>query len=174
MRPEHPRSQQCTYERYETLLGILTLNYDDFIEKAAQQVFDWKDADLDFHKPRNSEQPLLLKLHGSFFWKDEWPLLRCTDAKDPLWIPSGIQKRKDHYPFNILWGIARNVLDCDILRIIGCRLGPNDWGLISLIFSTYHANHNNREPYSIEIIDSPKHAFKLKKNLSIPEHNITC
>ncbi len=59
--------------------------------------------------------------------------------------------------------MARDVLDCDVLRVIGCRLGSNDWDLISLIFSTHHANRDARPAYDIEIIDAPQHALQLQK-----------
>jgi len=148
----------------EILRGILTLNYDDFIEEAAKRVESWEDADLDFCRTGETRDIRFLKLHGSFFWNRGWPLQRRTGIEDTLWIPPGIQKRKDRYPFNILWGMARDVLDCDVLRVIGCRLGANDWDLISLIFSTQHTSLAGSNPYTIEIIDSLKHANKLKKD----------
>lgn len=80
----------------------------------------------------------------------------------PLWIPPGIRKAKDRYPFNLVWGLAREVLDCDVLRVVGCRLGPSDWDLISLLFSTRHSNQGRDDPYVVEIIDSPRHAMQLK------------
>ena len=77
-------------------------------------------------------------------------------------IPPGIQKAKERYPFNVLWGLARELLDCEILRVVGCKLGPNDWDLISLIFATRLTTSRNR-PYTIEVINSPLHAEDLKK-----------
>ncbi len=148
----------------ETLRGILTLNYDDFLEEAARRVWGRKDADLDFQDPGDRPHTPLLKLHGSFSWRPDWPLRRRKGNEKPLWIPPGIQKRKDRYPFNVVWGMARDVLNCDVLRVIGCRLGANDWDLISLIFSTHHANRDGHKPYTIEIIDSPKHASQLKRD----------
>ena len=147
----------------ETLQGVLTLNYDDFLEEAAGRVWGREDADLDFQDLTRPVLPPLLKLHGSFSWSSSWPLRRCKDHEKPLWIPPGIQKRKDRYPFNIVWGMARDVLDCDFLRVIGCSLGSNDWDLISLIFSTHHAMTDKPKPYAIEIIDSPQHACQLQK-----------
>ena len=78
-----------------------------------------------------------------------------------MWIPPGIQKAKQAYPFNVLWGAARELLACDVLRVVGCRLGPNDWDLISLLFSMRHAGIGHR-PH-IEVIDSPGHAIALKE-----------
>ena len=80
----------------------------------------------------------------------------------PLWIPPGIKKGKERYPFNLVWGLARDVLNCDVVRVIGCRLGPSDWDLISLLFGTRHANTGRDRPYTIEVIDSPLHAESLK------------
>ena len=52
------------------------------------------------------------------------------------------------------------MLACDVLRVVGCRLGPNDWDLISLLFTMRHAGLGDRP--QIEIIDAPTHANKLK------------
>jgi hypothetical protein len=67
-----------------------------------------------------------------------------------LWIPPGIEKDKDAYPFNILWGKAFEMLDCDVLRIVGCKLKQNDWGLLSLIFNT---QLETDQTYEIQLID---------------------
>ncbi|PSP48605.1 hypothetical protein BRC75_06360 [Halobacteriales archaeon QH_7_69_31] len=146
---EHPSSN-------EELVGIMTLNYDQYIERAIE---DFPEHCVDFGvEVRGTEcddSPImLLKLHGSFGWEETWPIT-TNNGESSLWIPPGIQKAKDRYPFNVIWGRAREMLDCDVLRIIGCGLGPNDWDLISLLFSTRHANVQG-EPYSIEVIDSPK------------------
>ena len=148
----------------ESLRGILTLNYDDFIEDAAAMVYG---EPVDFgiaagQKP--GTRLSLLKLHGSFEWQDVWPIQRRQGRDQrPLWIPPGIRKAKERYPFNLLWGLAREVLDCDILRIVGCRLGPSDRDLISLLFSTRHSNLARSGPYRVEVIDSPRHAVDLRR-----------
>src|SRR5207249_3124295 len=122
----------------EELGGILTINYDEYIEQAIQS---FQDQSVDFgidvrgnERKRNSIR--LLKLHGSFGWEDAWPIVVKGGATKLCWIPPGIQKARDRYPFDVLWGLAREMLDCDVLRIVGCRLSPNDWDLISLLFST--------------------------------------
>lgn len=151
----------------ESLHGVLTLNYDDYIEVAAAEIRDSPSMDLDFGASTNEVQrSWLLKLHGSFAWEDGWPIRRRATGSSsrPLWIPPGIRKGKERYPFNLLWGLARDVLNCDVLRVIGCRLGPSDWDLISLLFSTRHANQDRDVPYSIEIIDSPKNAARLQES----------
>ena len=151
----------------ESLHGVLTLNYDDYIEVAAAEIHDSHRIDLDFSASRNeARRSWFLKLHGSFAWEDAWPIRRreVGSSSRPLWIPPGIRKGKERYPFNLLWGLARDVLNCDVLRVIGCRLGPSDWDLISLLFGTRHANRDRDLPYSIEIIDSPENAARLQKS----------
>ena len=156
----------------EQLAGIITINYDNYIEEAANAA---SQTPIDYGVPVNARPPQgqalrLLKLHGSFNWRDVWPIQKLDPSADPnfdafdtLWIPPGIQKDKARYPFNTLWGNARELLDCDLLRIIGCRLSASDWDLISLLFATRHA-HAERPPYVIEIIDSPERAAQVQRD----------
>ena len=147
----------------EELQGLLTLNYDQYIETAVQQVIG-QPVDFGFRVEGSGygTSPVkLLKLHGSFGWQDSWPT-NAGYGDNPLWIPPGIQKAKQAYPFNVLWGLAREMLSCDVLRIIGCKLGPNDWDLVSLLFTTLHVS-DRYSPYKIELIDSPSNAARLKK-----------
>ena len=151
----------------EKLQGILTLNYDNYIESAAASVYNTP-VDLGVTGPATSTSNsgvAVLKLHGSFRWKDTWPILPSAHGEtvSPLWIPPGIQKAKDRYPFNILWGRARELLNCDILRIIGCQLSGSDWDLISLLFTTRHTNVSRPVPYTIEIIDKLAVAQQMQK-----------
>ena len=146
----------------EDLHGIITINYDEYIETAIQNVFD-APADFGIRVDPSVQQAnttKLLKLHGSFGWRDTWPISRGYTPDATLWIPPGINKAKQAYPFNVLWGSAREMLACDVLRVVGCRLGPNDWDLISLLFTMRHAGLGDRP--QIEIIDAPTHANKLK------------
>ena len=148
----------------ETLSGILSLNYDDYLERAIEEELGLA-ANFGVRVEDGQESAdsiLLLKLHGSFGWKDSWPIRRLSGNSARLWIPPGIRKAKEIYPFNLLWGLARQVLDCDILRIIGCNLGPNDWDLISLLFTT-RFGHDTGLPYTIEVVNSPQHAIDLQK-----------
>ena len=152
----------------EILCGILSINYDEYIEAAAKDVYG-KAFNVNYGfgiQDMENENPslLLLKLHGSFNWKDNWPIEPAgREPKNPLLIPPGIQKAKSRYPFNVLWGLARDMLDCDVLRIIGCRLSGNDWDLISLLFSTRNIHATKAGPYVIEVIDSPKRALQLQE-----------
>jgi len=145
----------------EVLAGILTVNYDEYIEQAIQSFQDrFVDFGIDVRGNGRKGNPIrLLKLHGSFGWEDAWPIV-ARGANKLCWIPPGIQKAKDRYPFNALWGLAREMLDCDVLRVVGCRLSPNDWDLISLLFSTRLTNAQGRT-YSVELIGSPGHARDL-------------
>ena len=147
----------------EALQAILTINYDDYIEEAVRET-SGRSIDYGIRvegEPQDADGFVLLKLHGSFGWADKWPVA-AFDGSSTLWIPPGIQKRKERYPFNVVWGRAREALDCRKLRIIGCRLSPSDWDLVSLLFTTRHNNTNGR-PYTIELIDSPIHAINLQK-----------
>ena len=150
----------------ERLRGILSLNYDEYIEAAAKLVYN-SEVDLgvvgkNTKSPRNVLK--LLKLHGSFNWRDMWPIKRVGSyATTPLWIPPGLHKGKQRYPFGNLWGQARELLECDVLRIIGCRLSGNDWDLVSLLFATRLTQNSTQKQYRIEVIDSPYRANQLKK-----------
>ena len=148
----------------EVLQGIITLNYDEYIETAIEHVWDGQ-VDFGIQLEGSSQQyapPRLLKLHGSFGWQDTLPISKANNGGATLWIPPGIQKSKQAYPFNMLWGAAREMLACDILRVVGCRLGPNDWDLISLLFTMRHSGKGQRP--RIEIINSPAQAMELKKS----------
>lgn len=148
----------------EELRGILTLNYDSFVEKAVAGFADHAvDLGIALSAPPAPRHLRLLKLHGSFEWENAWPILQRE--RFTLWIPPGIHKDKQRYPFNLIWGLARELLDCDVLRVVGCRLGANDWDLISLLFSTAHAHSGSREPFTIELIDAPQHAVRLSREL---------
>lgn len=147
----------------EHLRGFLTLNYDEYIETAMTRMGRDVDFGIDVgNAPSSDHGYRLLKLHGSFGWKHAWPISQQDDHVAPFWIPPGILKSKDEYPFNLLWGLARELLDCDVLRIVGCNLGPNDWDLLSLLFATRHTHATRSKPYRIEVIDSPKTAAYLR------------
>ena len=154
-------------EFMEELSGILTLNYDNLLESAICDLHKMRvDFGIRIANPLQSRRQALkvLKLHGSFDWIDEWPIGReesLDGGRMPLWMPPGIQKAKANYPFGVLWGMARELLECDILRIVGCKLSENDWNLVSMLFTTKHA-HSHRHPYEIEVIDAPNRAIEIK------------
>ena len=148
----------------------MTLNYDDYIELALQLVFvEAGRGDVESRSKLGTGRIngwSYLKLHGSFGWNETWPITAHSGSDKlvrTLWIPPGIRKEKVRYPFNLVWGKARDVLNCDVLRIIGCSLVPGDWDLISLLFGTQRANTERSQPYTIEVIDSPHRAAELKR-----------
>ncbi len=150
----------------EELCAILTLNYDNFIEKAMFE--NYASLNIPFEViPENGEItnntgiPALCKLHGSFNWENTNPvrinenLINMNDDRDHiLWVPPGVIKRNDYYPFNAIWGKARSCLKCDILRIIGCSLNTNDFSVLSLLHTTTRLRQNDPPPkYEIQFID---------------------
>jgi hypothetical protein len=148
----------------EMLRGFLTLNYDDFLEHAIEHRLK-RAVDYGVHMSNPSayngcESIPVLKLHGSFSWRPTLPVEVAGEKDAGLWIPPGIRKAKGEYPFNAIWGAARELLDCDVLRIIGCNLGPNDWDLVSLLFTTMHGRESAR-PYDIEVIGWPDGAERI-------------
>jgi hypothetical protein len=146
----------------EVLQGFLTLNYDSFLEHAIESipecVVDYGVRAGDIGSKERSIP--VLKLHGSFSWHQTWPIELGDAGDDALWIPPGIRKAKGDYPFNAIWGAARELLDCDILRIVGCNLGSNDWDLVSLLFTTMHGRESAR-PYEVEVIGWPGTAARI-------------
>jgi hypothetical protein len=147
----------------ERLHGCLTLNYDAYLETAVRVLGYQPDFGIPIRgRGSRGRVVTILKLHGSFSWSEQWPVTD-TNPERTLWIPPGIQKAKERYPFNVLWGRARELLDCDVLRIVGCQLGANDWDLLSLLFSTRHA-HAEGKVYDIEIIDSPWQAQRVRES----------
>lgn len=151
-------------ELKEALLAILTLNYDMLLETAIQAILSrpvsYSAMSLE---PQEASAVQVLKLHGSIGWSDSWPMTEAREGSPlPMWIPPGIQKAKTRYPFNLVWGRAREFLNCDILRVVGCNLSANDWDLVSLLFTTQQT-HSAKGPYDIELIDFPDRAEQVKR-----------
>lgn len=160
----------------EKIAGVLTLNYEDLLEKGVQKIKDGVDyyikmnIDHSFLKINEKSEFPVLKLHGSFNWKNQFPVTLTNDDKmvnpeDVLWIPPGVEKRSERYPFSILWGRAREILDCDILRVIGCSLNRNDWQLVSLLYATQKLNASGKE-YLIELINPSHTCSEIQKYYS--------
>lgn len=152
----------------EQLQGFLTLNYDVFLEHAIEArlglAVDYGvSIASDGIEDESRDAIPVLKLHGSFGWTDGWPISVAPEDAQGLWIPPGIRKAKADYPFNAIWGRARELLDCDVLRIVGCNLGPNDWDLVSMLFTTMHT-HASKGPYRIEVISWPSTAERISKS----------
>ncbi len=108
---------------------------------------------------RKKQVPPLIKIHGSFNWRNKYPVIMVDEARvtqeDALWIPPGMGKRAEHYPFDLLWGRAYEILNCDILRVVGCSLSANDMHLVSMIFRTQRLSGGGQN-YRIELIDYPE------------------
>lgn len=144
----------------EELSGIMTVNYDDLIEQAIHITNREINLSIKVNNKSNVYRTSLngfplLKLHGSFNWANDYPVTLSSEeilnSAQVLWIPPGIDKNRGAYPFNLLWAKAKEILECDILRIIGCSLNRNDMQLISLIFSMQKIN--SRKKLKIEIIN---------------------
>jgi hypothetical protein len=152
-------------EDQEELKGAISLNYDSLLDHAFNEIHHGLNygikckcsATTDDYVLEQDSVPLI-KLHGSFNWKRSFPLITIDEQQaqsgeqsEMLWLPPSIEKERDMYPFNTLWGKAYEILDCDILRIVGCKLSQNDWGLISLLFNT---QLRTDDAYQIELITS--------------------
>lgn len=154
----------------EELVCFITLNYEDILERTIISLFN---RQIDYSLYSNSIKLLpdaikVLKLHGSFNWQNTRPVsiknMTIKNSPNSLWIPPGVEKRKDNYPFNILWGQATEYLmQCDILRVVGCSLSRNDWGLIPILYTVqkFNVSKINTE---IEIIDYPSTAQNIIDN----------
>jgi hypothetical protein len=151
----------------EELVGVLSLNYDDFAERALANIFPAFSYGFELggrtpNDGTNSEgtNVFLLKLHGSFNWSNDFPPKIVPkyhdDPNQCLWLPPGVEKSNRRYPFSILWGKAREVLDCDVLRVIGCSLSRNDWQLISLLHSAKRTRNLTIEYIDFEDIGEQK------------------
>ena len=160
----------------EELLCFLSLNYEDVLERTIAVHFG-KDIDYEVEtsqKTVGKNTAVVLKLHGSFAWKNCRPIsvesMTSLTAENTLWIPPGVDKHRENYPFNLLWGKASEYLmSCDILRVVGCSLSRNDWGLIPILYTAQKFNERGSS-ISIEIIDFPHIAEDIRnryKYLSI-------
>ncbi|MGA2445660.1 MAG: SIR2 family protein [Opitutaceae bacterium] len=153
---DHPKTKAM-----EDLIGLISLNYDDVLDLAYEKVHPGKinycfSLDADPHSTINIP---LLKLHGSFNWKDQYVLRKKRTIEI---IPLGSSKSYLHAPYSFIWNRALDILTrCDILRVIGCSLSPNDAHLIDLLFKA-HLERN--ESFDIQIIDSDEVGDSIKKN----------
>ncbi|MCP4230012.1 MAG: hypothetical protein GY771_07670, partial [bacterium] len=121
----------------EMLLGIINLNHDPLYQIAFEQVCSGVNLGFEFQSATFTNRrgvPPLLKPHGSFNWKRGLPIRTImlapddTPSEDVLWIPPTILKESKEYPFNKIAAQALELLtNCDVLRIVGCRLSQNDW-----------------------------------------------
>ncbi|HUI29586.1 MAG TPA: hypothetical protein VLX91_05180 [Candidatus Acidoferrales bacterium] len=144
-----------TSER-ESLLGIISLNYDNLLDDAYEKIHDKRhNYCLTYEK---GDGIPLLKLHGSFSWTN---VSTYGKPKNISIIPLGINKNYLVPPYNFIWSRAFEILaQCDILRVIGCSLNQNDIGLVDLLFKAHLAR---REAFEIEIIDFQQTGDEIKR-----------
>ena len=142
----------------EQLLGLISVNYDILLDEAFKEVTG---NDPEYcHTSEHPKQEPILKLHGSFNWKNIPIYGKIVTI--PI-IPLGINKNYLIPPYNFIWGRAYELLtQCDILRVIGCSLNQSDVGLIDLLFKVHN---QKRESFEIQIVDfQPKNGHHQIKN----------
>lgn len=157
----------------ENLQSMVTLNYEDILEKSIKLHTGCEvDYVVENSQILNSKKKAIkvYKLHGSFNWYNNRPIqinkMSVSHLKDPLWIPPGVDKKKDNYPFNLLWGkFTENLLNCNVLRVIGCSLSRNDWSIIPILYSIQRF-YKSDKIFNIEIIDFSDTSKKINKNYS--------
>lgn len=144
----------------EKLIGVISLNYDQVLDDAFKATHNNKKPNYCHTVADSSSQDLpLLKLHGSFNWKQ---IETYGKKKDIEIIPLGINKNYLAPPYNFIWGRAFEILaQCDVLRIIGCSLNQNDLGLIDLLFKAHLAR---KTYFEIQVIDLPATGKNIKKS----------
>jgi hypothetical protein len=145
------------YKSKEKLLGVISLNYDEVIDQAFMAMTQKPDYSLGSESESEKDKVLLLKLHGGF------NLTTKNGSRIPIITP-GINKNYLQLPYNFIWGRALEILiDCDILRIIGCSLSQNDVGLVDLLFKA-HLSRTMRHPFEVQMITFDPHNNPIKKN----------
>ncbi len=140
-------------ETQEIIMGIVSLNYDNVIDEAYEEIIGNKPNYCLYSSATDTGLPLL-KLHGGF-------KLKYRDKKLPILTP-GIDKNYLELPYNFIWGRALELLiDCDVLRVIGCSLSQNDMGLVDLLFK---AQLVRKEPYVLQMIGYDPDNNNIKEN----------
>jgi hypothetical protein len=145
-----------TIARAEQLDGVITLNYDRLLDEAFEEMFDEEpDYGLSRQSAASKTRPLL-KLHGGFG-------LMYRNESLPIITP-GVNKNYLELPYNFIWGRALEILlECDVLRVIGCSLSQNDLGIIDLLFKAHLKR--KKEPLVLQIIDFDPPDNRIKEQL---------
>jgi hypothetical protein len=139
----------------EKVLGIISLNYDDILDQAYRTIHG--STPNYCHTSELGNGFPCLKLHGSFNWTH---VKTYGKARIVSIIPLGINKNYLIPPYNFIWSRALEVLSqCDILRIVGCSLSQNDFGLVDLLFKAHLERDRHLE---IQIINSQEEAERIK------------
>lgn len=160
----------------EILKGILTTNYDSFIEESVTRIYDGKlNYGLKFISSDykcDTSVPPLIKLHGSFNWRisknkikplKQFEGIGCKDDYSGWIVPSVYKKPQG--VFQKIWQKANELLlCCDTLRVIGSSLRNEDWALISLLFTS---QVKRNKPFNIELIipDTEANGQEYKKGV---------
>lgn len=147
-------------KKKEELLGLISLNYDTVLDEAYKTIHR-KSPNYFFtlnEKDQNNKLPLL-KLHGSFDWDDVEIRGRTRSIEI---IPMGANKNILHIPYNFIWSRAQELLiQCDILRVVGCSLSQNDIHLIDLLFK---AHLERGRAFEIQIISPEDTGQQIQDN----------
>ena len=152
---KHP----ATHPR-EHLIGLISLNYDDVLDTAYQEYLGSPRYcfSLEAEPPMTGGVPLL-KLHGSFNWRNK--KIRGRKRTVEI-IPLGATKSYIHPPYGCIWNQAlETLIGCDTLRVVGCSLSQNDVHLIDLLFK---AHLERGTAFEIEIIGSQKGGMTIRNN----------
>lgn len=162
-----------TLKEKEVLKGIICLNHDYLLETACNQIHKGINLGVPFTSKAykyNENAPMILKLYGSFNWRsgEQIRIIEANPLKphrEILWIPPTIAKETKSYPFTKLLGMAYELLllECDLLRIIGCSLSQNDWKVISILFKTQCIRL--KKCFDIELILGQETGENIKQRL---------
>jgi len=144
----------------EKLTGLISLNYDDVLDEAYRKHDGPPNYCFSMESGVSRLEPIpLLKLHGSFNWRNQKIRGRTRTIEI---IPLGVSKNYLHAPYNFIWNRALEILiECDTLRVIGCSLSPNDVHLIDLLFK---AHLERPDPFDIEIISHEDTGQQIRNN----------
>jgi hypothetical protein len=151
--------KQSEMEKNEKLLGLVSLNYDNVLDEAYKVVYGQRP--IYYHtltEVAQYESIPLLKLHGSFNWINVPVRGRRRSFEI---IPLGANKNYWHVPYNYIWSKALEIVtQCDILRVVGCSLSPNDIHLIDLLFK---AHLERGAAFEIQIISKDEDADNIRR-----------
>lgn len=143
----------------ESVLGFISLNYDDVLDNAYKKYYGHPNYCFTLDGAPSSRNVPLLKLHGSFNWRGQ--NIRGRRRTIEI-IPLGSTKTYLHVPYGFIWARALDIIiRCDILRVVGCSLSPNDGHLIDLLFK---AHLERGSAFDIEIISSTAAGDEIKRN----------
>jgi len=143
----------------EQLTGLISLNYDDVLDRAYEQFYGAPRYCFSLDEPVRANNVPLLKLHGSFNWTNQQIRGRKRNIEI---IPLGSTKTYIHPPYGCIWNQAlETLIGCDTLRVIGFSLSQNDFHLIDLLFK---AHLEKGTAFEIEIIATDTVGRGIKKN----------